>query len=108
MKLSLIISVIALATVGCAASQPPPIQQPTVVTVRQLPQPPAKGEMVEDSMVIVEEEIPATREETNPADYQRLSSLIHRETVAIKCICANGDPLCFCRLPNGPKILPKE
>lgn len=108
MKLSLIVSVIALALVGCAA-QPAPIQHPVVVTVRQLPPPPAKGEVVEEYLVVMETEIPDTREETfNPSDYERLSSLIHRETAAIKCVCVNGDPHCRCPLPNGPKVLPQE
>lgn len=108
MKLSLIVSVIALALVGCAAQQPAPIQQPTVVTVKQLPPTVTKGEMVEGSLVIVEGEIPSAREERDPADYQRLSSLIHRETAAIKCVCVGGDPHCRCDLPNGPKKLPQE
>lgn len=108
MKLSLIASFACLVSmVGCIP-QPAPIQQPQVVTVKQLPPPAVKSEMVEGSLVIIEPEIPQEREEYSPADYQRLSSLIHRETAAIKCVCANGDPLCRCPLPNGPKHLPQE
>lgn len=107
MKLSLIASFVCLVSmVGCAAT-PAPIQQPTVVTVKQLPPTVTKGEVVEASPVIVEE-IPETREEFSPSDYQRLSSLITREVRGIKCVCANGDPLCRCRLPKDPKRLPKE
>lgn len=102
MKLSLIASLICLAMVGCAAT-PAPIQQPTVVTVRQLPPPVVKGQMVEDSLVIVE-----VQEEKNPRDYERLSNLITREVRGIKCVCVNGDPHCRCNLPNGPKKLPQE
>lgn len=108
MKLSLIASLVCLVSmVGCIP-QPAPIQQPQVVTVKQLPPPAVKSEMVEDSMVIVEVVEVEVKGEMDPQDYQRLSSLIHRETAAIKCVCANGDPLCRCPLPNGPKHLPQE
>jgi len=107
MKLSLIASLICLAVVGCAAT-PAPIQQPAVVTVRQLPPPVVKGQMVEDSLVIVEVVDVEVQEEKNPRDYDRLSSLITREVRGIKCVCVNGDPHCRCNLPNGPKKLPQE
>lgn len=103
---SLIVSVIALALVGCAV-QPAPIQHPVVVTVRQLPPPPAKGEVVEGSVVVMEEEAADTREDQfNPSDYQRLSDLIHREVRGNKCVCVSGDPFCRCNLPE--KKFPRE
>lgn len=105
MKLSLIASLICLAVVGCAAT-PAPIQQPQTVTVKQLPPTVTKGQMVEDSLVIVEEV--EVQEERDIRDYQRLSSLITREVRGIKCVCVNGDPHCRCSLPNGAKKLPQE
>jgi len=105
MKLSLIASLICLAMVGCAAT-PAPIQQPTVVTVKQLPPPVVKGQMVEDSLVIVE--VVEVQEERSLQDYQRLSELITREVRGMKCVCTSGDPFCRCNVPNGPKKLPQE
>lgn len=108
MKLSLIASFICLVSmVGCAA-RPAPIQQPTVVTVKQLPPPIVKGEMVESSLVIIEVVEVEVEEAYAPADYQSLSNLITREVRGIKCVCVNGDPHCRCNLPNGPKKLPQE
>ena len=107
MKLSLIASLICLSVVGCAAT-PAPIQQPTVVTVKQLPPPIVKGEMVEDSLVIVEVVEVEVREDIDPSNYQSLSNLITREVRGIKCVCVNGDPLCRCNVANGPKKLPQE
>ena len=107
MKLSLIASLVCLVSmVGCAAT-PAPIQQPQVVTVTAPPANP-KSELVEDTMVTVEVVEVEVKGEMDPKDYQRLSSLITREVRGIKCVCANGDPLCKCRLPNGPKHLPQE
>jgi len=109
MKLPFIASLIALVSVvGCAAAPPPAPLPPVVVTIRDIPTPPVRGEVVEDSVVVVESVQEETHEAMNPEDYQRLSGLIHRETASIKCVCTAGDPHCFCRLPNGPKILPKE
>jgi hypothetical protein len=108
MKLSLIASLVCLVSMAGCAATPAPIQQPQVVTVKQLPPPTVKGEMVEDSMVIVEVVEVEIKGEVDPRDYQRLSSLITREVRGIKCVCVNGDPLCRCKLSNGPKNLPQE
>lgn len=108
MKLSFIASLICLSVVGCAATPPPAPLPPRTVTISPLPPPTTKGEMVEGSLVIVEVIEVESLEALSPEDYQALSSLIHRETNNIKCVCVGGDPHCHCKLPNGPKKLPQE
>jgi hypothetical protein len=101
MKLSLIAVLISLTSVACAARQLPPENYgiTETVTKKQLPTPAVQGEVVE-----VLDEIPQTREEYAPQDYERLSSLIHRETTAAKCFCTSGDPFCRCNVPTLHKM----
>lgn len=106
MKLSLIASLICLTVVGCAAT-PAPIQQPQAGTVKQLPPADTKDEATE-YLLIVDVAAVEVQGDINPQDYQRLSNLITREVRGIKCVCANGDPHCRCKLPTGPKNLPQE
>lgn len=102
MKLSLIAVLISLSTVACAARQLPPENYgiTETVTKKQLPAPTVKVEIVEGSVVALDE----VSEEKNPQDYERLSSLIHREVSANKCVCTSGDPFCRCNVPTLHKM----
>jgi len=100
MKLSLIASLICLAMVGCASAPLPQVAK-VAPTIRQLPPPPVKSEAVEVAVLVPEEEV---KEQYSPADYARLSDLIHREVTGNKCMCVDGDPFCRCKLKSLSKM----
>lgn len=104
---TLIASLICLSVFGCASTQQPFVQPANVVSKAPAPIQPTKGQMVEGSVVIVEVVEVEVQEEMNPQDYERLSSLIHRE-VRGKCMCTSGDPFCTCKVKPGPKRVSQE